>query len=118
MLKFLSHITKESVIDIVGVVCKPEVEVKSCTVKAIELSLKKVFVVSRSLPVLPLQIVDAARRLEKDEDEGLGDEEADKDKEEEEKKDEQKLLTVKQSTRLNNRILDLRTPSKQAIFKL
>ena len=58
----------------------------------------KVWVVSASDPQLPLQIEDAARKLT-EEDEG-------------------NYARVNQDTRLDNRVLDLRTPTNQAIFRL
>ena len=58
----------------------------------------KVWVVSASDPRLPLQIEDAARKLT-EEDEGT-------------------FAMVNQDTRLDNRVLDLRTPTNQAIFRL
>ncbi len=53
---------------------------------------------SPSEPQLPLQIEDASRRELPGED--------------------QQLATVKQDTRLDHRVLDLRTPANQAIFRL
>ena len=58
----------------------------------------QVWVVSASDPKLPLQIEDAGRKLT-DEDEG-------------------NFARVNQDTRLDNRVLDLRTPTNQAIFRL
>merc|ERR1712038_1284688 len=69
-----------------------------CTKQDVELEAVKVFVVSASDPQLPLQIEDAARKLT-EEDEG-------------------NFARVNQDTRLDNRILDLRTPTNQAIFRL
>ena len=60
----------------------------------------EVWVVSASEPQLPLQIDDAARKV----DEGEGDDAL--------------RVRVNQDTRLDNRILDLRTPANQAIFRL
>ena len=54
--------------------------------------------VSASDPQLPLQIEDAARKLTED--------------------DEGNFARVNQDTRLDNRVLDLRTPTNQAIFRL
>merc|ERR1719499_1735469 len=64
----------------------------------VELHVKQVWVVSASDPKLPLQIEDAGRKLT-DEDEG-------------------NFARVNQDTRLDNRVLDLRTPTNQAIFRL
>ena len=58
------------------------------------------WVVSSSEPQLPLQIEDASRRVtaEEDTEDGLN-------------------IKVNQDTRLDNRILDLRTPTNQAIYR-
>uniref|UniRef100_A0A914XNB2 Aspartate--tRNA ligase, cytoplasmic n=1 Tax=Plectus sambesii TaxID=2011161 RepID=A0A914XNB2_9BILA len=96
MLKFVSNISKESVIDVCGVVKRVEAEIASCTQKSAELHVTRVFVVSASEPRLPLQIEDAARAQDQSSE----------------------LSTVNLDTRLDNRVLDLRTPTNQAIFKI
>ncbi|RWS25312.1 aspartate--tRNA ligase: cytoplasmic-like isoform X2 [Leptotrombidium deliense] len=101
MVKFVSDISKESIIDIEGTVVAVEKSIESCSQKDVELHVKQVFVVNESEPRLPLQIEDAARP------------------ETEEDSTEEKLsIRVNQDTRLDNRILDLRTPTSQAIFRI
>merc|ERR1711963_781151 len=97
MVKFAAHISKESIIDVEAVVTKVDEKIESCTQQDVELHVKQVWVVSASDPQLPLQIEDAARKEE--ETGGL-------------------TITVNQDTRLDNRVLDLRTPTNQAIFRL
>merc|ERR1711963_149315 len=97
MVKFAAHISKESIIDVEAVVTKVDEKIESCTQQDVELHVKQVWVVSASDPQLPLQIEDAARKLT--EDEG-------------------NFARVNQDTRLDNRVLDLRTPTNQAIFRL
>merc|ERR1711963_194177 len=97
MVKFAAHISKESIIDVEAVVTKVDEKIESCTQQDVELHVKQVWVVSASDPQLPLQIEDAARKEE--ETDGL-------------------TITVNQDTRLDNRVLDLRTPTNQAIFRL
>jgi len=46
----------------------------------------------------------------------MGDEEEKEEKAD--KDDKKKIIVVKLSTRLNNRVLDMRTPANQAIFRL
>ena len=58
------------------------------------------FVVSKAIPQLPLQIEDASRPERPDDAEDDG------------------FVRVNADTRLDNRILDLRTVSKQAIFRI
>lgn len=98
MVKFVCNIPKESIIDVEGKVVATEQKVESCSIQDVELHATKVFVVSGSLPRLPLQIEDAMRP-DIDDPEGLH-------------------IKVNQDTRLDNRILDLRTPTNQAIFRL
>lgn len=99
MVKFSSNITKESIMDIKAAVAAVTGGVAGCTQNKIELLANEIWVVSAAAPQLPLQIEDASRP-EKDEDsEGL-------------------KIRVNQDTRLDNRILDLRTPANQAIFRI
>jgi len=98
MVKFIAHISKESIIDVEAVVKKVDEKVESCSQQDVELYVQQVWVVSASDPQLPLQIEDAGRRMT-EEDEGT-------------------FARVNQDTRLDNRVLDLRTPTNQAIFRL
>lgn len=96
MLKFVANLSKESIIDVRGVVHKVSEEIASCTQRDVELHVTQLHVVSTAEPRLPLQIEDAARA--QDETSGLS--------------------TVNLDTRLDNRVLDLRTPISQAIFRI
>ena len=98
MVKFVSHISKESIVDVEAVVEKVEEKIESCSQQDVELHVRQVWVVSASDPQLPLQIEDAGRKIT-EEDEG-------------------NFARVNQDTRLDNRVLDLRTPTNQAIFRL
>eukprot|EP00090_Calanus_glacialis_P029856 TRINITY_DN4797_c0_g1_i1.p1 TRINITY_DN4797_c0_g1~~TRINITY_DN4797_c0_g1_i1.p1 ORF type:complete len:739 (+),score=305.73 TRINITY_DN4797_c0_g1_i1:38-2254(+) len=98
MVNFIANITKESIVDVEAVVKKVDEKIESCTQQDVELHVKQVWVVSASDPRLPLQIEDAARQLT-EENEGT-------------------FARVNQDTRLDNRVLDLRTPTNQAIFRL
>ena len=83
----------------------------------------QVWVVSASDPQLPLQIEDAGRRVTEDEEGNFA-------KVEIRTPDWKKIISfflnfilellyiqVNQDTRLDNRVLDLRTPTNQAIFR-
>lgn len=99
MVKFATGVPKESIVDIVGIINKPEVAIESCTVKNMELNVRKFNVVSQAAPRLPFELEDAQRsdsQLEADET----------------------LPRVNLDTRLDNRIIDLRTITNQAIFRL
>ncbi|KAL1528509.1 hypothetical protein AB1Y20_009852 [Prymnesium parvum] len=99
LVAFAAAIPRESVIDVYGEVSVPETPIASCTQQLVELQVEQLFCISRSTPELPLQLEDAARTDE----ELLADPE---------------LTRVNQDVRLNNRVIDLRTPANQAIFRL
>ncbi|GAB6032101.1 Aspartate--tRNA ligase, cytoplasmic [Chamberlinius hualienensis] len=99
MVKFITNIPKESIVDVEGVVKTVGQPVESCSQKDVEIHVTKAFVVSQAMNQLPLQIEDAARPVVNDDAEGLN-------------------VRVNQDTRLDNRVLDLRTPANQAIFRL
>ncbi|XLR58172.1 hypothetical protein S83_008844, partial [Arachis hypogaea] len=67
----------------------------------VEVQVRKLYCVSRALPTLPINLEDAARseaEIEKTLQAG------------------EQLVRVNQDTRLNFRVLDLRTPANQGIF--
>eukprot|EP00966_Prymnesium_polylepis_P330406 7386057-Prymnesium_polylepis.1 len=94
IVAFAAAIPRESVVDIFGEISVPEEPVTSCTQSGVELQVEKLFCVSRSTPELPLQLEDASRS-----DADLA---ADPE-----------LPRVNQDVRLNNRVIDLRTPANQ-----
>ncbi|PAV65694.1 hypothetical protein WR25_17213 [Diploscapter pachys] len=102
MLKFVSAVSRESIVDIQGTVQKVDAPVESCTQKTVEVHAFELWVVSAAKGQLPLQIEDAMRRAPTEE-------ELANDKE-------NKLATVNLDTRLDNRVLDLRTITSQGIF--
>ncbi|XP_053964697.1 aspartate--tRNA ligase, cytoplasmic [Anastrepha ludens] len=99
MVKFAGNVNRESIIDVQAKVVSVPNKIESCTEQTIELCIEQLFVVSQAKPQLPLQIEDASRPDNPDEPEGLN-------------------IRVNQDTRLDNRVLDLRTPANQAIFRL
>jgi len=116
MLKWVSGLSKESIVDVYGEVKKPEQEILSCSQK-VELHIKRIYCVSRSHATLPFQIDDASRPIQKGEVEMENYDNVEKPKEEEEKKDDQQS-TVGLKTRLDNRVIDLRTKANQAIMRV
>lgn len=92
-------ITKESIIDVMAMVMPVPLKIESCSQKDVEIHLKEIYVVSVAKPQLPLQIEDAARPVGETDETVLN-------------------VRVNQDTRLDNRVLDLRTPANQAIFKV
>merc|ERR1711935_278915 len=112
LVKYINKIPRESLIDVYGKVTKPDEEIKSCSQSQVEIQVTRVHVVSRSETVLPIQLEDCMRFCANQvEEEGDGESLTDA-----EKKD--KMPTVPLQKRLDHRILDLRIPSNQAIFRL
>lgn len=99
MVKFSGSIPRESIVDIKAKVIPVENKIESCTEQNLELHVEEIFLVSAAKAQLPLQIEDAARPEKSDDPEAL-------------------KIRVNQDTRLDNRVLDLRTPANQAIFRL
>jgi len=100
MLKYAAGLSKETIVDIKANVVKAPTEIQGCSQKSVELKVHKIYAVSKSMPVLPLQIEDASRpeKAEGEPDDGF--------------------VRVNPDTRLDNRILDLRTTAKHAIFRV
>ncbi|CAI5469773.1 unnamed protein product [Closterium sp. Yama58-4] len=102
MVKYAAGLSRETVVDVTGDVVLPDKPIES-TSQQVELHVRTVHAVSRALPVLPLNIDDASR--------------SEKEIEDAEKAGVQ-YVRVGQDTRLNHRVLDLRTPANQAIFRV
>uniref|UniRef100_A0A0D6R6A2 aspartate--tRNA ligase n=1 Tax=Araucaria cunninghamii TaxID=56994 RepID=A0A0D6R6A2_ARACU len=102
MVKYATSISKESIIEVEGTVSVPEVSIKGAS-QQVEIKVRKVYCISKAAPTLPINLEDAAR--------------SEKEFEKAEQTGEQ-LVRVGQDTRLNNRVLDLRTPANQGIFRI
>ncbi|KAJ1519622.1 hypothetical protein ONE63_004896 [Megalurothrips usitatus] len=99
-VKFASNVNKESIVDVQAKVSKVPKKIESCSQKDVELHIQQLWVVSSAKSQLPLLIEDASRPVKDDEEsDGLN-------------------IRVNQDTRLDNRVLDLRTPANQAIFRI
>lgn len=96
---FIFSITKESIIDVKAVVKSVPSKIESCSQEDVEVHIEEAFVISAAKPQLPLQIEDAARPTGEADEMALN-------------------IRVNQDTRLDNRVLDLRTPANQAIFRV
>lgn len=112
MVTFSGKIPKESIIEIVGLVTVPENPIAGCS-QQVELQVKEIWCLNKSVPYLPFQIEDASRQVLDQEAESRQN-----TAQEEEKKDGEKMPVVNQDVRLNNRIIDLRVPTNQAIFRI
>lgn len=102
MVKYATNIPKESIVDIAGEVVIPEAPVDSCSQSAVEIKVEEVRCVSRAGP-LPFEVTDAARSAQAVAEAAARGEQ---------------YAVVSQDTRLDNRVVDLRTPANQAIFKV
>ncbi|KAI5840656.1 hypothetical protein DFP73DRAFT_557274 [Morchella snyderi] len=100
MVKWSSTINAESIVLVYGVIRKTPEPVTSASLSDVEVHVSKLFVIAAAEPVLPIQFEDASRSL-KEVEEGEG-----------------RYPTVSLSTRLDNRVIDLRTLSNQAIFRI
>lgn len=101
MIKYMKGLTAESIVDVYGDVV--DADVKSCTVGDREIKVKRVHVVSKSSPVLPFELEDAARSSEEVE--------ASQDTE-------RPFPNLGQELRLDNRWMDLRVPANNAILRV
>lgn len=99
MVKFSGSIPRESIVDIEANIVPVDQKIEACTEQNLELHGLRIFVISQAKLQLPLQIEDASRPEKKDDPDSL-------------------TIRVNQDTRLDNRVLDLRTPANQAIFRL
>ena len=107
MVKWCGGLHKESIVHVTGLVEVPKEPISSATVSNLEIHVEKVFIVSEGPKQLPMQVKDAMRPPP------TGDE-----AETEDQIDSQGVPIVTLNTRLNNRVLSLRTPTDQAIFHI
>jgi len=110
MLEWTKKISPESIVDIYGVVSTTKEEVKACTQNKVEIQITKIYVVSRSNPVLPFQLEDASQPFE------AGEVEMEEVTKEESKENSKAGSRVLLKTRLDNRVIDLRTKTNHAIM--
>ncbi|CAA7398781.1 unnamed protein product [Spirodela intermedia] len=102
MVKFASGLSRESIVDVEGIITVPENPITGAT-QQVELQVRKIYCISRALAILPISIEDAARseaEFERAEQTG------------------EKLVRVGQDTRLNYRVIDIRTPANLGIFRI
>lgn len=102
MVKYASNITKESIIDVTGTLATPQNPVEGCSQSNVEIHATKIHVISRA-GALPFEVTDAARGAHEVAEAAERGE---------------SYVTVSQDTRLDGRVVDLRTPANQAIFKV
>ena len=105
MVKWCGDLSKESIVHVTALVQKPFEPVKSATISNLELHVQKCFVIAQGPPQLAMQIKDAMNPPPVGENPEV-------------ETDEQGTPIVALNTRLNNRVLDLRTHLNFAIFEI
>ncbi|TFK57233.1 aspartyl-tRNA synthetase [Heliocybe sulcata] len=100
MAKWAAGLMMESIVLVEGVVKKAPEPIKSATVQDVEINIIKIYLESGIEGRLPFTLEDASRA------------------DEEVETAETQLNRVLLETRLNNRVIDLRTQTNQAVFKL
>lgn len=60
MVKYVDGLSRESIVDVEGVVSVPNVAIKGAT-QQVEIQVRKVYCISKAMPTLPINIEDAAR---------------------------------------------------------
>ncbi|PLW13795.1 hypothetical protein PCANC_19536 [Puccinia coronata f. sp. avenae] len=100
MIKYAVGIPLESIVVVEGTLQKPLEDVKTCSISKVEIRLDKIFVLAEAPAKLPFLLEDASRPVDALPKEG------------------EQFVTVGTDTRLDNRVLDLRTPVNQAIFRV
>ncbi|KAM7262675.1 hypothetical protein ACFE04_000358 [Oxalis oulophora] len=103
MVKFTTNLSRESIVDLTGIVSIPSIPIKGASQSTVEIHLRKVYCVNRAMPNLPISIDDASRSEAEIEAAAQAGEQ---------------LVRVNQDTRLNNRVIDLRTAANQGIFRI
>ncbi|KAL7274346.1 aspartate--tRNA ligase dps1 [Rhizina undulata] len=100
MVKWASGVNLESIVLVHGKITKTPEPVTSASLKDVEVQISKLYLLVESEPQLPILFDDASRSA-KEVEEGEG-----------------KYPTVALVTRLDNRVIDLRTLANQAIFRI
>ncbi|GJJ08488.1 hypothetical protein Clacol_002706 [Clathrus columnatus] len=103
MVRWIEHLRRESIVVVEGTLQNPnndQGEIKDATIHSLEVNIHKLYLVAPPTCTLPFQIVDASKPADFFAN------------------DDVQVPRVTDRTRLNNRILDLRTPTSQAIFRI
>ena len=110
MTKWTASLNLESIVEVFGVVQKPKDPVASATVSDLEIHVKKLHILAGAISQFPMQLESALLpELPEDEEEHLPDQEESKTS---------KIPKVSLKTRLDNRVVDLRTPTNAAITRI
>ncbi|OJJ39023.1 hypothetical protein ASPWEDRAFT_128002 [Aspergillus wentii DTO 134E9] len=102
MVKYTGGLNVNSIVQVTGIVKKPEIPISSATLSHLEIHIRKVYMISEAAQMLPMQVKDAERPPPETTEEGP---QVDADG--------APIVTLK--TRLDNRVIDLQTETSQAI---
>ncbi|KAL3826483.1 hypothetical protein ACHAXA_004320 [Cyclostephanos tholiformis] len=114
MIKFMTAVPAESVVDVCGILTVPENAVEGATQSDVEIQVTKFHCVHKAIAAMPFQMVDACRPdLVRETDVGAYDHDANRSGSAADAGG-----RVGQETRLDHRWIDLRTPANQSIFRI
>ncbi|TFK49883.1 aspartyl-tRNA synthetase, cytoplasmic [Heliocybe sulcata] len=104
MVRWVEDLHRESIVLVEGKVHSPheggQDQVKSTTIHEVEVKIEKLYLIAEPTSTLPFQVDDASRPLDAY------------------KSEDAQFTRVGERTRLNHRVLDLRTPVSQSIFRV
>ncbi|KAI9808786.1 MAG: hypothetical protein M1825_003939 [Sarcosagium campestre] len=108
MAKWTASLNAETIVELTGIVKKPVEPVNSASISAFEIHVQKIYILSNAVAQFPMQLESALLPELKDEEE----------QQQQVGADGKALKTPKVSlkTRLDNRVVDLRTPTNSAIL--
>mmetsp|Transcript_5079 Transcript_5079/g.9942 ORF Transcript_5079/g.9942 Transcript_5079/m.9942 type:complete len:637 (-) Transcript_5079:863-2773(-) len=110
MIKYMTGVPVESIVDVRGTLTVPENPVDGATQSDVEIQVTSYHCVNKATAAMPFQMEDACRPdLVKETDVGAYDHDANTDAE---------MGRVGQERRLDYRWIDLRTPANQSIFRV
>eukprot|EP01084_Bolivina_argentea_P054703 100310_1 len=114
-VRYIADLPPETVVDIKGIVKLAPSPIQSATQSLVELHIQESHAISRSSPILPFQLDDAASRYDttKEHQDSVAQNGCSEGGEED-----WIGATVSLATKLDYRWIDLRVPSNQAIFRI
>jgi aspartyl-tRNA synthetase len=109
MIKYMTNVPVESIVDVCGILTIPDNAVEGATQSEVEIQVQSYHCVQKATAAMPFQMEDACRPdTVKETDVGAYDHEA----------NQSEGGRVGQETRLDHRWIDLRTPANQSIFRI
>ncbi|KAI9817704.1 MAG: hypothetical protein M1832_004598 [Thelocarpon impressellum] len=107
MVKWVASLNAESIVEVSGMVQEPKDPVNSATISGLEIHVQKIYVIASSVSQGPMQLESALLpELKEGEEEDAQDSKT------------SKTPRVSLKTRLDNRVVDLRTPTNAAITRI